>query len=137
GDGLITDDLLGYGTRVIPDGEGLRVGKDAYERVPVAKPAPAADKWTGLIGEYGWDHNTLYILERAGKLHALIEWVFLYPLEEVSADVYRFPDFGLYPYEKLVFSRDGKGRATQVVAANVRFRRRRLDGEDGKTFTIR
>ncbi len=27
----------------------------------------------GVIGEYGWDHNTLYILEENRRLYALIE----------------------------------------------------------------
>src|SRR5205823_6067739 len=90
----------------------------------------------GLIGEYGWDHNTLYILERDGKLYALIEWVFLYPLREESESVYAFPNFGLYPGEKLIFKRDASGKATSVEAASVLFPRRHLDGEDGKTFRI-
>ena len=47
-----------------------------------------------LIGEYGWDHDVLYIREKDGKLNALIEWFFEYPLERVSRDVYRFPDSG-------------------------------------------
>ena len=117
-------------------GDKLRVGKDVYERVEVTEPKPVPEKWAGLIGEYGWDHNTLYILERDGKLCALIEWFFLYPLTEVSADVYKFPDFGLYHDEKLVFTRDPSGRATRVVAAGVAFERRHIDGEDGKTFRI-
>src|SRR5262249_59773907 len=70
-------------------------------------------------------------------LNALIEWFFLYPLTEISADVYKFPDFGLYPNEKLILSRDKKGRATKVEAANVIFQRRTLDGEDGTTFKIK
>src|SRR5207244_549259 len=100
-------------------------------RVEAKRPAAAPAKWRGLIGEYGWDHNILYVLEMDGKLYALIEWFFLYPLREESRDVYAFPDLGLYPGEKLIFTRDGKGRATKVVAASVTFARRQLDGEDG------
>ncbi len=136
GDALVTDGLLDVGTKVVPEGDKLRVGKDDYERVPDPKPAPAPEKWLGLIGEYGWDHNTLYVLEKDGKLHALIEWVFLYPLEEESENVFKFPDFGLYHGEKLVFTRGEKGKATKVEAASVVFERRRLDGEDGRTFRI-
>jgi CubicO group peptidase (beta-lactamase class C family)/D-alanyl-D-alanine dipeptidase len=137
GDALVTDDRLDYGQRLVPQGERLAFGGDTFERVPAAKPAPAPARWAGLIGEYGWDHNTLYVLEKDGKLHALIEWFFQYPLEEVSADVYKFPDFGLYHGEKLVFTRDGSGRATRVGAAGVVFPRRPLDGENGETFRIR
>src|SRR5262249_50750532 len=69
---LITDDLLGYGTKVVVRGDELVIDKDTYKRVADAKPQPPPARWLGLIGEYGWDHNTLYILERAGKLNALI-----------------------------------------------------------------
>lgn len=137
GDDLIVDDRIAFGTRVKVDGEKLHIDKDVYERVASAKPEPPPAKWAGLIGEYGWDHNTLYILERDGKLNALIEWFFYYPLTEESPDVYKFPDFGLYHDEKLIFRRDGMGRATKVVAAGVTFDRRHIDGEDGKTFRIR
>jgi serine beta-lactamase-like protein LACTB len=134
---LIADDATGFGLKVIPEGDALRVGKDVYRRVETKRPAPAPAKWRGLIGEYGWDHNTLYVLEMDGKLYALIEWFFLYPLREESPDVYAFPDLGLYPGEKLIFTRDAKDKATKVVAASVTFTRRRLDGEDGATFQIR
>ena len=137
GDSYVTDGLLDHGIRVTRDGDKLRSRENVYERRPDRKPEPPPTKWEGLIGEYGWDHNTMYILEKDGKLHALIEWVFLYPLEEESADVYRFPNFGLYHGEKLIFTRGAKGRATQVEAATVVFKRRRLDGENGRTFRIR
>jgi CubicO group peptidase (beta-lactamase class C family)/D-alanyl-D-alanine dipeptidase len=137
GDGLIVDDLPEFGTRIKREGEKLVIDKDTFERVALKKPESATERWRGLIGEYGWDHNTLYILEKDGKLHALIEWFFLYPLEEVSENVYKFPDFGLYHDEKLVFTRDANGRATKVEAANVVFPRRALDGENGETFRIK
>jgi CubicO group peptidase (beta-lactamase class C family)/D-alanyl-D-alanine dipeptidase len=133
----LTDGWLGYGLKVAADGDRLTVGKDTYRRVKVPEPGPVPAKWAGLIGEYGWDHNTLYIHERDGKLWALIEWAFLYPLTEVSADVYRFPDYGLYEGDRMIFRRDRTGRATQVEAASVVFPRRAVPGEDGKTFQIR
>ena len=110
--------------RLKPARGQIVLAKDTYQKIAPSKPAPLPAKWAGLIGEYGWDHNILYILEKDGKLHALIEWFFLYPLEEVSADVFKFPASGLYDGEKLVFTRDRSGRATQVVAASVRFPRR-------------
>ena len=116
------DDRLEYGPKLVPQGDRLLVGKDTLERVAVQKPQPSPESWAGLIGEYGWDHDVLYILEKEGKLHALIEWFFLYPLEEVSADVFQFPAWGLYDGEKLIFQRDAKGRASAVVAASVLFK---------------
>jgi hypothetical protein len=81
-------------------GDRLVIGRDTVTRSSLDRPAPAAERWQGLIGEYGWDHNTLFILEKEGQLHALIEWFFLYPLEEVSRDVFNFPNWGLYHGER-------------------------------------
>jgi CubicO group peptidase (beta-lactamase class C family)/D-alanyl-D-alanine dipeptidase len=134
---LIMDDRLEYGPKLVLQGDRLIVGKNTFERHTVDKPQAVPARWDGLIGEYGWDHDVLYILEKDGKLQALIEWFFLYPLEEVSADVFKFPDWGLYDGEKLIFKRDPAGRAREVEAANVVFKRRAIDGENGETFRIR
>ena len=32
-------------------------------------------EWQCLIGEYGWDHNIIYVYEDAGSLWVLIEWI--------------------------------------------------------------
>ena len=31
-------------------------------------PADFPEKWNGLIGEYGWDHDILYVFEKEGRL---------------------------------------------------------------------
>jgi serine beta-lactamase-like protein LACTB len=119
GDDLMADGVLTIGPKMrrLPDGK-LKLGENVYEKQPDNGPPPAAPaKWAGLIGEYGWDHNTLYIHERHGKLYALIEWIELDPLTEESENVFAFPDRGLYHGQKLVFTRDSSGRATQVEAA--------------------
>jgi CubicO group peptidase (beta-lactamase class C family)/D-alanyl-D-alanine dipeptidase len=136
GDDLITDDRLDYGHKLHLQGSRLMIGPRTLRKMPDAKPQPPPERWSGLIGEYGWDHDTLYILEREGKLYALIEWFFFYPLEELSADVFRFPAWGLYDGEKLVFRPGSDGRATAVEAAGVLFQRRRISGDDGTTFHI-
>jgi serine beta-lactamase-like protein LACTB len=136
GDTLVVDDRLSYGMKIIPVDGGLRIGDKIYKRVESAKPALPPRHWQGLIGEYGWDHNTLFILEKDGALHALIEWFFSYPLTEISKDIYAFPDYGLYHGEKLIFSRDKNGNATQVEAASVVFKRRAVGTDAGDTFRI-
>lgn len=182
GDTLIVDDRASFGARFLVDGgngtaTGTRpatasptalipLGPDDQPGDPLPRqpptplPPPPPPHWHGLIGEYGWDHNVLYILERGGRLHALIEWFFLYPLTEISRDVYAFPDWGLYHGEQLVFTRgagqdeagrDEAGRdeaggdttggttpdrATSVVAASVLFPRRDVGTEAGGTFRI-
>lgn len=139
GDTLIMDDVLEYGGAPVHlVGDGILVlGRDTLRRRP-APPLPRdpPPSWSGLIGEYGWDHNTLYILEKRGRLTALIEWFFEYPLTPVAADTFAFPREGLYDGERLVFRRDPTSRATEVVAAGVTFRRRTIPGEDGSVFRI-
>jgi serine beta-lactamase-like protein LACTB len=138
GKDLVTDGRLGWGVKLTEAKEAIRSGAQVYKRAKPAKPADVPARWRGLIGEYGWDHNKLVILEKDGRLHALIEWFFLYPLEEESENVYLFPrDIGLYHGEKLIFTRDPAGRATRVEAASVVFQRRKLDGEGGETFRIK
>jgi D-alanyl-D-alanine dipeptidase len=137
GDTLIVDDRLAFGSKVATKEGRIGLGNDWLERQAPTKPAPSPARWEGLIGEYGWDHDVLYILEKAGRLHALIEWFFEYPLIEEGPDRFRFPDQGLYADEAVIFTRDTGGRASQVDAASVIFRRRPLDGENGKTFRIK
>jgi CubicO group peptidase (beta-lactamase class C family)/D-alanyl-D-alanine dipeptidase len=136
GNDFMIDDVTIFGPKITRDGDKLTIGKDTFERVSPPPPiSPIPEKWQGLIGEYGQDHNILYILEKDGKLQALIEWVFLYPLEEVTPDIYKFPDFGLYMGDKIIFKRDAKGRAVEAEAASVPFARRVLKGEN-TTFKI-
>ncbi|MCA9173890.1 MAG: serine hydrolase [Planctomycetales bacterium] len=135
---FVVDDTFQFGERLTLTNDGdLMLGETLHRRQPDEPPAPAPDRWRGLIGEYGWDHNTLYILEDRGKLTALIEWFYRYPLEEVSENVFAFPDYGLYHGEQLEFKRDANGIATEVVAAEVRFARREVGTKDGETFKIK
>ena len=133
---LVTDDVNGMGQTLAADGRRVTIGTDVFERVPTRRPTPSPKKWEGLVGEYGWDHNVLYIYERDGRLHCLIEWFTDYPLVEVSEDVYHFPDWGAYDGEPVVFSRDAAGRAVRVTAATVVWERRAVGPESGASFRI-
>jgi CubicO group peptidase (beta-lactamase class C family)/D-alanyl-D-alanine dipeptidase len=136
GDTLIVDDELSYGPRVRLVGDRLVVGNDTLRRIVRPRPPQLAARWRGLIGEYGWDYNTLYILERDGRLHALIEWFFDYPLTERSTTAFAFPSSGLYDGEQVTFERRADGYATAVRIGGVVFPRRPIEGEDGATFRI-
>ena len=131
GDALIVDDKLAYGEKILVRDNAIVIGNETFKRVEVPKPQPAPVRWRGLIGEYGWDHDILYIFEKDGKLWALIEWFEFDPLEQVSENVFKFPDRGLYDGERLIFTRDKTGRATQVEAASVVFKRRNVGPEEG------
>ena len=135
GKDLIGDDLHGFGMKLTRDGKSLIVNKEEFEPTAIDKPKPCPAKWVGLLGEYGPDFNTLVILEKDGQLHALIEWIFLYPLKEVSENVFQFPDYGLYLGDKLTFMRDKAGNATHVDAASMLFKRRPLP-KRGETYKI-
>ncbi len=140
--GLVTDDVLGYGLALKPLPDGIALAGVDLPRVPQATtpPPPAPAEYAGLIGEYGWDHDVLYILERDGQLTALIEWAFEYPLQRVAKDVYRFPARGLYDGQEIRFEwgpNGANGKATVALAANVAFRRRPLPGDnDAVSFRI-
>ena len=152
GDTLIVDDRLVYGPRylrasgggpgtpttaLLPLAPNGQPGDPLTRNPPAPRPPLPPPHFDGLIGEYGRDHNVLYILERDGRLNALVEWFFLYPLTEISRDVYAFPEEGgLYHGERIVFTRDENGRATSVEAASVVFERRDIGTEAGGTFRI-
>ena len=131
GDSLIVDGKLGYGTKIVPRGDLVTIGNNTFSRIATPKPKPPPASWEGLIGEYGWDHDILYIFEKDGKLWALIEWFEFDPLEQVSENIFKFPTRGLYDGERLIFKRNSKGRATEVVAASVTFKRRQVGPDDG------
>ncbi|MEZ5944826.1 MAG: serine hydrolase [Planctomycetaceae bacterium] len=134
---LLTDDEIGFGAKVALSAEELLTVDDTqFKRLPNEPPADIPERWRGLVGEYGWDHNTLYILEEQGQLYALIEWFYYYPLKEVSENVFELPDYGLYHDEGLRFTRDEQGVATEVNAAEVVFKRREVGTKDGETFKI-
>ena len=136
-DTLVVDDEFSFGPKVVPTGDQLIFGTDTLQRAPYPPlPAVPPAAWQGLIGEYGWDHNVLFILERDAKLTAMIEWFQAYPLKQVNDSTWMFPDDGLYPGERLVFRRDARGRATEVIAASVAWKRRRVGPEDGSAFKI-
>lgn len=136
-DALFFDDVLAFGKAFTVKNGEVFSPKVPLQRTKSAGPPPASPaKWAGLIGEYGPDYNALFILEKDGVLYTLIEWAFLYPLREVSQNVFDFPDDeGMYKGDKLIFKRDASGQATEVEAAHVLFRRRPLP-RPGETFKI-
>jgi CubicO group peptidase (beta-lactamase class C family)/D-alanyl-D-alanine dipeptidase len=136
GGDLIEDGRLGYGVKITPVANGVRIGDSILPRVQQKMPAHPPGRWKGLIGEYGWDYDTLYIFERDGKLTALIEWFEYAPLHESSENVFDFPRSGLYDGEQAIFTRDANGNATQVKVSGVVFKRRPLGPIAGGVFHV-
>lgn len=134
---ILTDDPIGFGTSVqLESSDKITIAGKVFARMADQPPPEPSEDWEGLIGEYGWDHNVLYILEQHGRLYALIEWFYFYPLEQIDRNTYAFPDYGLYHGEHLKFHRLEDGSADFVVAAEVRFDRRAVGTRDGETFRI-
>ncbi len=137
---LVVDDAGDFGTAVEPadDYDALVVGDKTWNRIADERPDACPEKWRGLIGEYGWDHNVLYVYEDRGTLWALIEWFYYYPLTEISENEVAFPNWGLYPGERIVFSRDdAASEATAATAAGVKFPRRSFGAFADGVFNIR
>ena len=127
--------MFGPSLELLASGQ-LRFDGRLYERLLAPRPEPAPERLRGLIGEYGPDYDVLFVFEREGSLHALIEWTELDPLTQLSNETFAFPDSGLYHGEEIHFKLDATGRASEAIVAGLRFPRRQLQGESSTTFTI-
>ena len=138
-DSLVVDDILSFGLRVkVKNRDELVIDGKSWKRIEVKKPAKPPNHWTWIVGEYGWDHNTLYLFEHRGQLHALIEWFYFYPLTKVEGkgEVYAFPDYGLYHGEEIRIGRNESSYVPDVTVADIKFRRRRDGPYDNEIFQI-
>jgi CubicO group peptidase (beta-lactamase class C family)/D-alanyl-D-alanine dipeptidase len=126
GDALVPDGRLDIdpNRKYISVDGGIRTRDKLFKRVELPRPVRAPEQFDGLIGQYGWEHDVLYVLEKDGKLNVLIEWFEFDPLQQQSPDVFQFPDHGLYDGETATFMRDSSGRATEVKIGAVVFKRR-------------
>lgn len=140
---LIADSRLSFGPEVGIDGAAqigevrtLQIGDREYRRIPDPRPPPPPVEFLPLIGEYGWDHNILFVFERDGLLTVLIEWLERYALtaDPDDPDRFHFPDRGLYPGESLRFLRNEEGQVTGADLSGIVFARR--PGPAEGTFRI-
>jgi CubicO group peptidase (beta-lactamase class C family)/D-alanyl-D-alanine dipeptidase len=136
GGDLVVDDVLAYGLRVTPGDRTLRIGTRTYSRVEDPRSLPVSPRWADLVGEYGPEHDRLYLRERDGRLEALIEWFTAYPLTEVAPDELRFPDRGLYAGEVLRVVRDAGRRAAALRLNGIVFTRAWSGVDGGGTFRV-
>jgi hypothetical protein len=98
---VLIDDPISFGTELeFGEAGKLKIGNAEFQRAPDPPPPPVPDRWKGLIGEYGYDHNVFYILEDRGQLYALFEWFYFFPLKEIGENEFRFPPDGLYQDER-------------------------------------
>jgi CubicO group peptidase (beta-lactamase class C family)/D-alanyl-D-alanine dipeptidase len=136
GDTLTFDDALSYGGSVRLLSNQVIVGTDTFARAVEPPPPAAPAAWGRLFGEYGWGYETLFIYERRGRLHALIEWTEDDPLTRVSDSVFAFPASSMYVGERLTFQETRRGLATGVIAGAVRFPRRMIGPAGGGQLKV-
>lgn len=124
--GLAIDDVLRHGPSLQwNDARGtIHLDGQEWTRDRDLEVQEEAPRWRDLVGEYGWDHNVLYVYEERGELKALIEWFYDYPMVELGDDRFGFPTSGLYHDEEVRFVRDASGGVTRAVAGGVEFPRR-------------
>ena len=103
---------------------------------PQPKPAPAPARWLGLIGEYGPDDNILIILEMDGRLRASFKRMGPELLTEKSISTFVIAPESSRAGQRLVFTRDAKGRATQVEIDKQVLKRRNIEPETGNQLRI-
>ena len=137
GANLVVDDVREFGNSFTPLSAGsIAWGEQLFVKDPPPLPEPVPPRWRDLIGEYGWDHNTLYLYEDLGRLRVLIEWYFAYPLDEVTDSVFTFPPRGLYSAETLKVHRDRGGKGIAVELNGIVFPRRSVGPSDGGQLKI-
>ena len=137
GDTLILDDRVNWGPAFRSSQRALTVASETLKKTEGIKPPPIPEQWRGLIGEYGWDHSTLYVFEMWGRLYALLENFEFNELIETAKDEYALPDNTMFAGERIVFTRNAIGRAVEADLSGIVFPGKRLDGESGETFKIK
>ena len=101
------------------------------------KPPPAPARWRGLIGEYGSDDDILIMHEKDGRLAALFKHTQEFEvLDEIDRNTFKFPTPGPHAQQRLIFTRDRTGRATQVARDAVVLKRRNIGPESGNQLRI-
>jgi len=98
-----------------------------------AKPSAAPARWKPLLGEYVRDSEIVIVLEKDGKLWALFKRTELAPLQELKRDLFEFDSSTSHKGQRVVFSRDVRGRVTQVALAELVYKRKPLGPEEGAT----
>ena len=138
-EGIIADGRLVQDSYKIKKIEGgLLVNEKKYIKKNKSQKIPFPKNWEGLIGEYGWDHNILFVYEDMGSLWLLMEWIEKDKLSHIEGDVFSFPkNSGMYHGEKLEFKRNEDGVASEVAILNGPvFKRLNLRGSASETFKI-
>ncbi len=132
---IVIDDIMNYDENIVFSAGKLILSDLEYSVIKETKPKPVNPAWVEFIGEYGYDHSILYISEKFGKIHALIEGGLEYPLVDLGSGKFQFPPSGRYPNEQIIFERDEKGKVYNASLNGIGFKRRSI-GDVGNVFRI-
>src|SRR5437879_2580801 len=100
-----------------------------------SRPAPAAARWRGLIGEYGTGDDLVIVLEKDGQLFALFGFEYS-PLKEISRGVFRVTSSSPRGGQLVRFTRDARGRAAMMQFGDKSFLRRNIEPETGNQLHV-
>ena len=137
--GIISDARIDQGSfKIQKSGEDILVNGKLFTKKVKRKKTQFPNEWKGLVGEYGWDHNTLFVYEDMGSLWLLMEWIEKNQLLQVKDDLFAFPENSrMYYGERLKFKRNAAGVATEVAIINGPvFKRREIGASNSETFRI-
>lgn len=137
--GIISDSkLIQDSYKIKKTKNGININGKNFAKIIKNKDYNFPSDWKNLIGEFGPDHNVLFIYEDNGKLFLLIEWFEKNKLLQINKNLFELPkNYGLFQGEKLNFIRDENDYAIAVEILNgPLFKRRNIGVEKGKTFKI-
>ena len=91
--GIISDGRIDQGSfKIQKSGEDILVNGKLFTKKVKRKKTQFPNEWKGLVGEYGWDHNILFVYEDMGSLWLLMEWIEKNQLLQVKDDLFAFPE---------------------------------------------
>ena len=118
------NDRLAYGMKITSETDGLTIHGQQFKRAEPRKRTRS--RTIGKVSSANTDGtmtSSTFWGETVNST-SLIEWYEYEPLGQISRDMFRYPNRGLYDKEDLVFRHDADGRAVEVKVGGVVFKRR-------------
>ncbi|MEZ4700182.1 MAG: serine hydrolase [Rhodothermales bacterium] len=123
-DTLVTDDRHSAGAWIVQQANGsIHFGPDVYARRDATPPLLQNADLLPFVGVYQNDTHALFVLERDGMLHTLLDWIRFFPLAYEEGNTFTFPAEGMFGGERARFEQDDTGRIARVTMANMTFER--------------
>jgi D-alanyl-D-alanine dipeptidase len=110
--------------------------QSASALLPGPIPAPPAERWLGLIGEYGPDDGVRFVLEERGQIRLADTAGHFATMTEVSPSEFSLDRSAAARVvgrsaDRVVFTRDASGRASEADVGGLRLARRNIEPQPG------